>query len=481
MQSSTVLVKNTAWAFVSQIAYILVGLTGNVILARILTPSEFGTVGIAMFFIGISNVLVDSGMGGALIRKEKPSNIDYSTIFVFNLFISIVLFLLCLIISGYVAEFYNTPILRYVLSALSLTIVINSLSLVQGVKLVKAMSFKKIGLYRLVAFFMASTVAITMAYMNFGLWSIVALQVLSALFLTIIYRIKEGGMGKIVFSMVSFKEMLSFGVFTTLSSLMITVFDNIYQLIIGRYFSVINAGYYYQSKRLQDVLDAPTKNVLYNVVYSYMSRLQSENAVFKLSHANIIKLLAIALSTITSLVIMYSDQIILILFGQKWIHSSFYLKLLSISSFFSIMEIVYGNLFRIFNKTHSLLYLEITKKIIQSLSIMIGIYFHSIDYLLYGLIFTSIVGYLITLIASQKIIKTDQNKNHMIFLKIIIICTVSTLITTLTLNSLSVENYYRIPFVILFLIINFFLLYIFKIENVISLMKNVKTFRNELP
>ncbi|RZK57135.1 MAG: lipopolysaccharide biosynthesis protein [Pedobacter sp.] len=479
MPSHKVLVKNTVWAFVAQIAYILVGLTGNIILARMLSPNEFGTVGIAMFFIGISNVLVDSGMGGALVRKENPTALDYSTIFLFNLAVSIVLFLLCLLISGYIAVLYKTPILRYVLIALSSTIIINAITLVQGVKLVKNMSFKKIGLYRFVSLLMASIVALIMAFLHYGVWSVVALQILSALFLSIIYRVKEGGIDKLVFSKTSFKEMLSFGVFTTLSSLMITIYDNIYQMVIGRFFNINSAGFYYQSKRLQDVMDAPTKNVLYNVVYSYMSGLQSDVANFKLTHLNIVKLITIGISTITCLVILYADQIVLILFGQKWLNSAFYLQLLSIASFFSLMEIVYANLFRIFNKTQRLLSLEITKKIIQSITIFIGIYYHNIGYLLYGLIFTSIIGYIVAVILSKKVFDLKDKKEHIYFLMIISFAAFATLATYFTFSIFNVDNYLKIPFVILFLIINFFLLYLFKVENVFQVFKNFKTLNKQ--
>lgn len=454
-----------------QAGYILLGLLGSIVLGRLLSPSDFGIVGIAMFFIGVSNVLVESGMGGALIRKKDTTNEDYSTIFIFNLIVSLILTTLLILIAPYITSYYDNKDLYLVLISLSSILIINSFTITQNAKLVKDMKFKDRGIYKIISLIIATIIAFILAYFDFKYWSIIALQIISSFVYMIILQIRVGSFGNLVFSKSSFNEMYSFGLYTTLSSLLNTVFDNIYQLIIGKYFSLNQVGYYYQAKKLQEAPDTVSKLIILQVFYSHLSKLQEKLDAFKITYNLLAKITAILLGLFSVLVIIYSKELIVLILGEKWIEAEYYLKILMISGFFSLQEMVNRNIFKIFNQTHKILYLEIFKKFIQSISIFIGIYYKNLDYLLYGLIFTSVISYFINFYFSRKIVDGVSRYELINFLKIVLCGSLITLISVLLDSYLNIKDNYTILFFPVYILFYLLLLHIFNVQNILTLKK----------
>ena len=180
------LLINTLWSLFGRFGYLTVALVSNIILVRLLSPKEFGQVGIMMFFIVVATVLVESGLSGALIRKQKVTETDYSTIFIFNLIISLILMSLLIGSSGYIAEFYNDPELKSILIASSFVLIINALRITQGTKLVKNLQFKLKAIFEFVSIFSGSIIAIFLAFKGVGVWALIALQLSTAIILTCI-------------------------------------------------------------------------------------------------------------------------------------------------------------------------------------------------------------------------------------------------------------------------------------------------------
>jgi len=465
------LVSNVIWALTGQVGYIFVGLVGTIFLGRILTPEDFGLVGIGMFFVGIFNVLVESGMAGALVRKEGVTKEDYSTIFIFNLIVSIFLGLLLVIAAPFIASFYEQKSLEPILIVLSLIIIINAFTITQNAKLVKNMKFKKRGLYKFSSLFCAVIISVILAKTGAGAWAIVAMQLMSSFFLMIILWVKEGGIGAFVFSKKSFKEMASFGFFTTLSAILNAAFDNIYQLILGKYFSISHVGYYYQAKKIQEAPDTAYKLVILQVFYSHLSKFQNKLSDFKVTYNLLAKLCAIVLGLTTCLVFIFAEEIIRVVLGEKWIDSIFYLRVLMISSFFTLQEMVNRNVFKIFNQTHKILYLELFKKSVQALSILIGIIYKDVILLLYGLIITSIISYFINFYFSRKVID-EVSKNELFnFLKIVFSSVMSTLLTYFLILYFNLDSYVKLVILPVFVILYFVLLSILNVQKLSTMLK----------
>ncbi|MCG8803619.1 lipopolysaccharide biosynthesis protein [Tenacibaculum finnmarkense] len=458
-------INGVFWASFSKIGYVLLALLGNMFLARFISAEEFGVIGVAMFFVGIFNVLIEGGVGGALVRKENVTPKDYSTVFIFNLAVSLILFGVMFVIAEPIALYYEKPILKEVLWALSLLLVINAFTVVQNTKLIRDMSFKQKGIYQIISLGVATIIACYLAYKGFGVWAIVSLQIISAFILMLILWFKLGRIGSFVFSKKSFKEIFSFGVFTTLSSILNIAFDNAYQLIIGKYFSFSQVGYYYQAKKLYQAPDGVFRTVISQVFYSYLSKFQKDTEVFITKFNLMAKLTAIIIGLMVSLIYLYAEQVILLLYGDKWGESVFFIRLIALSGFFILLEQVNRNIFKIFNQTHKILYLEIFNKAIQAISIAIGIYYLNLNVLLYGLVVTSIISYVINLYFSLYVINKIHYDIFLNVLKITLSAGFSVVLFLHLYEYFHVGLYSRILIFPIFVFLYLFILKIIKVFN----------------
>ena len=390
------------WSLIGQFGYLGITLIANIVLTRVLSPSEFGQLGLVLFFIVIARVLTESGLNGALVRNNNATDIDYSTIFIFNLGVSITLCILLICSSSYIADFYDDKSLKPLLIASSFILIINAFQFVQSVKLVKQMRFKQKAIYEFIAVLIAATAGILLAINEFGVWSLILMQLLSSLIMTSLFWLFEGGHGVLVFNKDSFKYHYKFGVNTTLASILNSVFDNIYQAILGKYFATAQTGLYYQAKKLQDIPVGVINKLTHSVLYSGLSKIQEDKERFKETYQRVIRVLTVIVGFICLVLFVFAQQLILLLLGDQWVEGTFFLQILSVVGFFYIQEMFNRILFKIYNNTSYILYLEFIKKGIQFISILIGLYANSLNVLMYGFVISSVLSYLINYYFVQK-------------------------------------------------------------------------------
>ncbi|WP_367210745.1 lipopolysaccharide biosynthesis protein [Sphingobacterium sp. R2] len=398
------LLKGSFWSVVGQFLTLIIAFITNIWLARILSPEEFGRIGIVMFFITIMSVLTESGLGGALVRNKNATITDYSTVFFTNLFFSIIIYLVVALCSYPISSYYNDGSLRVLLLVSSLVVIINSLQISQDAKLISDLKFKQKYIYKFIATIASSFIGIVMAYSDFGIWSLIVMQLLNSLIYGLCLWMCEKIFLKLIFSTESFKKVFSFGIFTTVSSLFNSFFDNVYQLILAKYFSVIQTGNYYQAKRIQDVPGGILNVLSQGVIFSSLSKLQDNSSEFLRVYNLISKVFAMILGFISLLFYLYSRDIILILFGEKWIGSIFYMQVLTLASFFYMQETFNRVVFKVFNKTKFILYCDFVKKVVQSISIIIAVYYKNLELLIFGFVISSIFGYVLNFLVSRKVI-----------------------------------------------------------------------------
>ena len=237
-------VSGLLWSFVDTIAGQGITFIIGIILARILSPREFGLIGMITVFIAISESFINSGFSSALIRKKDCTNIDFSTVFYFNLAAGILFFLILFFTAPFIAAFFNEPQLTAIVQVLGIVLIIDSLTLIQRTILTKRIDFKLQARISVIASLGSGVIAIVMAYKGFGVWSLVAQRIakqgLNSIFLWLWNRWKP----LLVFSMQSFKELFGFGSKLLVSGLIDTLYRNIYYLIIGKFFSAQELGYY---------------------------------------------------------------------------------------------------------------------------------------------------------------------------------------------------------------------------------------------
>lgn len=394
---------NTIWSFVGRFGYLIINLFANIVLARILGPEVFGQMAIILFFITIASVITESGLSGALVRAENVRESDYSTVFIFNFFISLILFVLIILGSSLISKFYDIMNLRDLIIVSCSVIIINAFKITQTTKLIRDMKFKKKYMYEFISISIASLVGVFLALNDWGIWSLVVMQIMNSLILTVILWIALGRLKIYSFDFVYFKSIYKFGVNTTLASIINTGFDNIYQLILAKYFSISQTGLYYQGKKLQEIPVGILQSTVLNVVYSGLSKIKNDPKSFNELYTTVVRLFTVLLSIMCVFIYLYADTIILNLYGDAWVGSIVYLKLLIIAGFFYLQEMLNRLIFKIFDKTEKILQLEIIKKIIQSITIVYGIWHMDILYLLYGFVLTSILSFFINYYYARKI------------------------------------------------------------------------------
>lgn len=417
-------------------------------------------------------------MAGALIRNTKASPYDFSTAFIFNFFISLLLFVSVYSFAGKISSFYNDEKLEKLLKIASFIFVINAFQVSKLAKLISEGNFKRISIYRTVSAIIGSLCGLIAAYLSFAAVSLILIQLVNALCLSICLWIFHFDGFIISFKKESFKKLYSFGINTTLASILNTAFENIYQIILGKYFSVFQVGLFYQAKRLQEIPGSLLNVVTQNVIFSNLSKIQSDNFGFNNAFNKIFAIFSISLVYLFSLIYFNAENLIKILFGIKWVESTSFLKLLCIASLFSQLELVNRIIFKIYNKTNQILILEIIKKIIQIISIYIGLYFKSINYLIIGFVISSMLSFILNQIFSRKIIQLQPFTNlKPLFLAIlfsIFFSFIDNIFPFVNLSTLTQIIYHTLLYSILF--ITFF--HLCKIINVFGLLTYIKNIQN---
>lgn len=459
------LLLNTLWSFLGRFGYIFIALISNIILVRLLSPREFGQVSIIMFFIVVSNILIESGLSGALVRKKDATEVDYSTVFIFNMAISLILMISLFLSSSYIADFYKDSELTNLLKLSSLVLIINALRLTQSVKLIKSLKFKEKSIYEIISIVIGSILAIVSAMQGFGATSLVILQLATAITLTSLLWFSVGPMSTYKFSKSSFKQVYKFGVNTTLASLINKTFDNGYQLILAKYFSISQSGYFYQAKKLQEMPVGIIQSSVLGVVYATLSKLQDNKPEFNQVYFNVVRIFTIVVALICILLYYYSGLIIQVLYGDQWLASVHYLQLLSIASFFYLQEIFNRVLFKIFDRTELILKLEIIKKLILSITIFYGVWTLSIPNLLYGFVAVSILSFLINYHFARKVHLVSYWRELSIILKVVIISIVTTASALYVQYKFNIDGLYTLFSLPLILILFFALLNLVHVIN----------------
>lgn len=465
------LIINIFWSFLGRFGYLGIALIANIVLVRLLSPEDFGRMGVLTFFILLSTVLIESGLSGALIRKNNATEEDYSTIFLFNLFISLILILILNLSSPYIGAYYKDSELSKILNFVSLILLINGLRITQTAKLIKAMKFKLKSTFEFISIFFASIIAIIMAYKGYGIWSLVWLQISSGIILTVIMWLFIGPLKTYKFSIESFKGFYKFGVNTTLASLIKTGFDNVYHLILAKYFSIAQTGYYYQAKRLQEMPLGIIQTTVLSVIYASLSKIQDDREKFNETYKELNKVFTIVVGFICLLIYVYSEFLIGLLYGDKWLDCVFYLKVLIVSAFFYLQEVFNRLIFKIYDRTEKILQLEIGKKIIQSLTIICGIYYSSIEYLLYGFLITSFLSFFINYYFARSIQKYYSWSDFFNIFLIFFICIVCEIAFEFISFFLGLKEMYSL------ILFPFIILLYFGIMNVLGVINISKDFK----
>ncbi len=391
------------WSFsetgINQLVHLVIG----IILARLLSPDEFGLIGMIIIFIAVSQSFIDSGFSQALIRKTDCKQKDYTTVFYFNLLAGILFYLILFFLSPSISQFFNEPILRDLVRVLGLILIINSFAIIQRTILIKNINFKLQAKITLSSSVLSGIIGITLAYNGFGIWSLVVQRILNQLFIATLLWIFNRWLPTLEFSKQSFKEMFSFGSKLLASGLINTIYQNIYYLIIGKFFSATDLGYYTRADHFSRIPSQNINGSVQRVIYPVLSQLQNEPSKLKAVYKKIIKSIMLINFSVMLGTAAIARPMVLTLIGEKWLPSVPYLQLLCIVSMMYPLHSLNLNILKIKGRSDLFLRLEIIKKGLAIPVILIGI-FIGIKAMIMGMIFNSFFAYFINSYYSSKLI-----------------------------------------------------------------------------
>jgi O-antigen/teichoic acid export membrane protein len=427
------------WSFVQRFGTMAISFVSNIVLARLLTPDDYGTIGMLMIFIAVANTFVDGGFGSALIQKKEPTKEDYSTIFWWNMLLSVVLYGLLFLGAPAVARFYNLPILCDVLRVQGIVLIINALSIIQQNQLRKQLKFKRLASVTVVSAVLSASIAIVLAYMGWGVWALVAQQLMLSGFTAIQLWVLNKWYPSFVFSKKSFKQLFGFGGFMLISGLINTLCNNIQGLLIGRFCSPATLGYYTQARKLEEIASTSFTTVVDQVSYPILAKFQDD----KTKLISILKKLILSIAFVTFplmiILIIISHPLILFLYSEKWLASVPYFRILCFAGIAICLQGIHYHAVASIGKSKAMFYWTIVKRTLGIIYLIVGLYYWDI----YGLLWACVAGswtiLIINAYLTSKYVRYDLKEQFMDLLPIILLSIVSYIISEMTLYFIDVD------------------------------------------
>ena len=380
-------ISGMVWTFAQQFSTQGIGFLISVVLARLLLPAEFGIIGMIAIFMGIGSALVDSGLASSLIRTPDANEEDFSTVFYFNIVGSIFIYIILYLTAPFIAIFFDQPILTGITRVYGITFIINALSTIQLTRLTQMLDFKTQMKVSVPALIGGGILGITLAYMGYGVWSLVWMRVfqsfLNSLQLWVVTKWKP----TLVFNIEKFKYHFNFGYKLLLSGLLDTVFSNIYIVIIGKLFAPAQLGFY---TRANSVVQLPVQNIsgaLNKVTYPLFAAIKDDNERLKKVYKQIMQMVTFLIAPILIIMGVLATPLFRFVFTDKWLPAVPYFQILCISGILYPFHVYNLNILNVKGRSDLFLKLEIIKKILSVVTILI-----SIQYGMYGLLWGAVIS-----------------------------------------------------------------------------------------
>ena len=365
----------------------------TIVLAGILGPKEFGLIGMIMLFVSIGNTLIDSGMSTSLIRSNNVTENEYSTVFITNILMSVLVYLILFFIAPFIASFYEQPILINVIKCYCLGFVITSLRSIHNVKLMKEMEFRKITILNLPGIIISVIIAIWMGYKGYGIWSLVSLFLINQFISTVLFWLFIKWKPSFYFDFANYKDHFKFGYKLTLSALLNTVFENIYNILIGKFYNVKTLGFYERAYTFNNYPVSILSGIILKVSLPSLTSIKGDEVRLQKAYKSIMQMSFLISSCGLAFAALLAHQIVKLFLGDQWLALVPLFQVLSISFMFYPIHSLNINILSIFGRSDLFLKLEVVKKIMILIVVAICFNFGVI-----GLVWSSVINSILALI-----------------------------------------------------------------------------------
>ena len=387
-------VKGVAWSGIDNVVHYGVTFVVSIVLARLLTPDDYGVLGLITIFTTVCQTLINGGFTTALIRKKDATDDDYNTVFISNLGMSLLLYAVIFLCSPAIADFFGREELVSLTRVSSLGMIIGALALVQRARLTKRIDFKTQTKITFIASIIGGVVGLTMAIFGYGVWALVAQQLTTQVLSTILLWFFNKWVPCFSFSIKSFRELFGFGWKVMLSGLIDTVWKELYQVVVGKFYSPATLGQYTRAKSFSKLLSRNLTSVIQRVTYPVLSNIQDEKERMVRVYRKMIRISMFITAVSMFFLGAISEPLLFCLIGPKWHEAALYLPLICISSSTYPLHAINLNMLQVQGRSDLFLGLEIIKKTIALVPLSIGAFVGIIPMLSVNILITILYFFL---------------------------------------------------------------------------------------
>lgn len=392
--------SNVIWSGISIFGQSGISFLTTIILARFLSPDDFGLIAIVTIFIALSQMMVDSEMGGALLKKKHVDREDYSTLFYYNLAASIILYTVLYISAPYISEFYERPELTEIIRLISVAIIIHAFRVVQRIMIFRELKYKAYAIINIISGLISLGAAIWIAIEGFGYWALVWYQIIGAFTNVLCLQIYNRFIPSLSFSKSSFKYQFSFGISLLGSDIVKTVANNVTTNIIAKISTLQFTGYYSQTSRITNTGQSFLDGIMNQTIFPMLVKLDSINSV-KSAYYKLLRIIILGLLVVTLPFLIFPNFIIRILLGAEWTNAAWILQVLSLSIIPASIQVVCRNIFKTMGATKMVLVLETAKSVIVIAALLISAFFSYI-WVVWSIVISNILSCIIWMIFTRK-------------------------------------------------------------------------------
>lgn len=385
-------IHGTKWLILEKILNSVISLGFSIFLARLLSPSEFGIVAISMVLVSFLSVIVSSGLSSSLIRSKSVDNHDFNTIFYFNLFISLISYALLFLTAPIIADFYDLPILTIIIQLLGIVLLISGLTNVQESIIIRRMDFKFQSKVKILSLVISGFIGLFLAFNDFGVWSIVCQSLSFALLKSIIYWYKSKWKPKFDFSWEVLVRHLSFGLHYLRSQVTISLTNNLFFFIVGKYFSPATLGYYNRADSLLSLFSKNIEQTTNSIIYPTLSKLNDDKPRMTQVFNEFLMMTIFISSFLTLNFVAISTNFIHVVFGSKWIFSADIIKILSVSAVFYPLNIINIRVANVLGDSKKFANAILFQQLLWIILAVLGSYM-SFNFMLYGTIVVALLTF----------------------------------------------------------------------------------------
>lgn len=367
------LTRGVMWNFIEKVLMQGAQFVIGIVLARLLMPSDFGLIGMLAIFIAISNVFIEGGFAKALIQKKDCKDIDYSTAFVTNVVISIIIYVILFFCAPLIARFYKEPILVELTRVLALNFVLGSLNIVQRARLMSKVDFKSLAKIKVASVVIGGIIGVVMAYQGFGVWALVGQTIGGTIVLILLFPIVSKWKPSFRFSKISFHELFGFGSKLMITGVYSVIINNISTLFIGRTYNSGQLGHYTRASQFSELISFTVNDVLGTVTFPVLSHLQDNKEHMVAVYRKVLFFTAMSIFPIMVLCALLAKPIVLILLTEKWLPCVVLMQWLFLARMFTPLSSVNMNILNAVGRSDLFMKLDFAKSPLIILSLFITI------------------------------------------------------------------------------------------------------------